>query len=156
MFNQDPKWIQTYLFYTGPCGLLCINPHDQSCDHDHQSCDHDHQSCDHHVIMQCMSKRLPEWGFQQYEVATSKTGQPTHVLWGIEDLRPPNVSHTPHNWTLEEEEIRESLVRHASPEGGDGGGAKLSFWEKYVELQVSYVLIDNALSNSTEVVVFYQ
>ena len=65
-----------------------------------------------------------------------------HVLWGIEDLRPPNFTEGAgqnRSHDEEEREIRESLLRHAhAPQGGGGGGgASLSFWDKYLELQVS-------------------
>lgn len=97
-------------------------------------------SCAECAIMQCSGKRLPDWGFQQYEVVTDRMLQDPQVMWGVEDLSPPNVTQAPRNQTREEEEeeIRKSLSRrvHHSQVGGDGGGATLSFWEKYLELQV--------------------
>lgn len=92
------------------------------------------------VFMQCSGKRLPEWGFQQYEVVTDRVLQGSQVIWGIEDLSPPNITAGVRNQSREEEEqeIRESLSRrvHLAQGGGDGGGAILSFWEKYFEIQV--------------------
>ena len=95
-----------------------------------------------HFSFQCSEKRLPEWGFQQYEVVTDRNLGGPNVLWGIDDLRPPNFTQgAGQNQSRDEEEreIRESLLRHArAPQGGgEGGGAGLSFWEKYFELQVS-------------------
>ena len=70
-------------------------------------------------------------------MVTDRVLQGTHVLWGIEDLRLPNLTHSERNRSSEEQEIRESLLRHASQVGGNEDRAKLSFWEKYFELQVS-------------------
>jgi hypothetical protein len=70
-------------------------------------------------------------------VVTDRVLQGTNVLWGIEDLRPPNLTLSGHNKSSEEREIQESLFRQSSQVGGDGGEARLSFWEKYFELQVS-------------------
>ena len=53
-------------------------------------------------------------------------------------MSPPNITGNHSNREAEEREIKESLSRrvHMSEEEGGGGGGTLSFWQKYLELQV--------------------
>lgn len=57
----------------------------------------------------------------------------------MEDLTLPNVTHGNRTREEEDQEIRESLSRrlHTSRGDEDVGGATLTFWDKYFELQVS-------------------
>ena len=107
------------------------------------------------AYMQCTGKRLPEWGFQQYEVVTDRVIQGTHVVWGMEELRLPNASEGagPPGRDREEEErqIRKNLSKrlsHTHHQDQEEGGATLSFWEKYMELQVRFPLLYDCYNNS--------
>ena len=92
--------------------------------------------------MQSSGKRLPaDWGFQQYEVITDRAVDGRLVWWGLEDLRLPNTTiQGPEEMKEQEEEeaaIRESLEHRINEaDSSEGGERKLSFWEKYFEIQV--------------------
>ncbi len=77
-------------------------------------------------------------------MVTDRAVEGPRVIWGVEDLNPPDPNITLLRGNLsrerEEQEIRESLAQHfLSQEGvanGEGAGAQLSFWDKYFEIQV--------------------
>lgn len=51
--------------------------------------------------MQSTGKRLPEWGFEQYEVVTEREIESTSVLWSIDDVILPHTDD-PALWEEEE------------------------------------------------------
>ena len=48
-----------------------------------------------YVCVQTTGKRLPEWGFKQYEVVTSKTADTLGSLWFMDDLIVPGDAKKP-------------------------------------------------------------
>ena len=87
-------------------------------------------------IYQSTGKRLPEWGFQQYEVVTEREFEGQKTLWVMEELMRANFSNSSQE-REEEEELREAyLTRFQNEQTFDGGEEPLGFWDKYFELQV--------------------
>ena len=102
------------------------------------------------VCTQSTSKRLPEeWGFQQFEVVTDKGVDARQAWWRVDDLKFVNITQgtverNESKRTREEEEqaIRKriedmmDLANTKEEDDEEMGGRKLSFWEKYFEIQV--------------------
>lgn len=86
--------------------------------------------------MQCTGKRLPEWGFQQYEVVTDKAVDGSQTVWTLEDLQVRDGG----NQTRDEEEAikNEWMSRRPSSQPADESNLPESytFLEKFFEIQV--------------------
>lgn len=46
------------------------------------------------VVVQSTGERLPEWGFQQYEVVTERDLESSSVLWSIDEVILPDTDDT--------------------------------------------------------------
>jgi dolichyl-phosphate-mannose-protein mannosyltransferase len=84
----------------------------------------------------CTGKRLPEWGFQQYEVATDRAVESSHTSWIMDDANNPTSTDD----MLEEEEmLRNSTMNQYTPviqsQPPQDSNVSYSFWEKYFEMQ---------------------
>ena len=94
-------------------------------------------------IFQSTGKRLPEWGFQQYEVATDRTSEGAHqAIWVIDELTVPKpLPSKNESRAAEEKEIKEQFLQARQPRNLNTNANKhthtqLSFWDKYFEMQV--------------------
>ena len=95
-------------------------------------------------MFQSTGKRLPEWGFQQYEVATDRTNEGIQAVWIVDELTIPKPHPSKNESRVEEErEIREQFQRDKQPSSFNSserhGNSQLTFWDKYFEMQVDKV-----------------
>lgn len=79
-------------------------------------------------------KRLPEWGAQQYEVATDRAVEGGHTTWHVDTITPPALSAN----STEEEELKKALMEKYSLEE-EKVDTEMLFWEKLIELQYHMV-----------------
>eukprot|EP00731_Ephydatia_muelleri_P024850 Em0016g1121a len=81
-------------------------------------------------------KRLPEWGAQQYEVATDRAVEGGHTTWQVDTITPPALGA---NSTEEEEELKKALMEKYTSEE-EKVDTEMLFWEKLIELQYHMTL----------------
>lgn len=93
---------------------------------------HDHSG----QAMSCSGNRLPEWGFEQYEVVTDKAVDVSNTLWILDQIKPPNSTE---EMLAEEEELRNASLtsqnKRQSRRERSNNTTPYSFWEKYFEMQ---------------------
>ena len=107
-----------------------------------------HGSSDHLIVcVQSTGKRLPEWGFQQYEVVTDRTSEGLQSIWTVDELTVPKPHPSANESRVEEErQIKEQFLQDKQPVSFNnserqGSSQQLTFWEKYFEMQVRKVQV---------------
>ncbi len=93
-----------------------------------------------HTHTQCTGKRLPEWAFQQYEVVTDKAVEGSQTVWTMEDLQVVRGNNETRD---EEEAIKNEWIsqKQANQNVEFTVSDSYSFLEKYLEIQVMFLLI---------------
>ncbi|XP_022651838.1 protein O-mannosyltransferase 1-like isoform X2 [Varroa destructor] len=77
-------------------------------------------------------KQLPEWGFNQHEVVTDRSIEQDDTIWNVEE----------HRYTKKKDE-KERELDLVTAEFVPLEPTKLTFWQKFIELQYKMLVADN-------------
>lgn len=89
------------------------------------------------LALRFSGKQLPDWGYNQHEVVADKILEQPDTVWNVEEHR---YTHGSDQKELMAQMMKEEMIPTAP--------TKLSFFQKFIELQMKMLWYDKTLSNA--------